>query len=605
MARTQRAQGSQRPRRSQAPRFSAQPLVPDSNRVFWPIVAFAVVAALLSLRLVYLQAIAAPDLASKAERARMSYSWDEPRRGTIYDRNGVVLATSVEASTIYVDPAEVDDPDTTAQVLVDVLGGRKSDYLEAVTAGNTRYSEIKEKADAEVGERMEEAVAELTATGGAHEGASLGIHCKAEWKREYPNGQVGGQVIGACNLEVDQDNNREYYTGISGLELYYDDILSGEAGYTRMETGSDGTPIPGGKNESKEAVDGQDIIISLDIELQQYVEERLTADEKGMTANGGSAIVMDGGTGEIYAAASLPLFNPADRSEVKEGATKLKAVTDLFEPGSIFKSVTTMAILESGTMSPDTELFCPASITADGYTITDAHERGDATYTLREILDQSSNIGISLAMERMGFSMLHSKILEYNLHSKTGVDYPGEGEQGTDILGSLADPEDLSTVGMYNISFGQGISLTPLQITRFYGALVNDGVECTPHFLISKPQSGEVAEYATEDVIENKEAIEDITSMLKTVVTDGTGKQAAIEGFNVAGKTSTAEIYDEENGGYRKGVYNLAFTGFLADSSSQLVCFVAANEVPTDGVVTPMFKDIMSTAIDRFNIHPE
>ena len=99
--------------------------------------AFAVVAALLSLRLVYLQAIAAPDLASKAERARMSYSWDEPRRGTIYDRNGVVLATSVEASTIYVDPAEVDDPDTTAQVLVDVLGGRKSDYLEAVTAGNT------------------------------------------------------------------------------------------------------------------------------------------------------------------------------------------------------------------------------------------------------------------------------------------------------------------------------------------------------------------------------------------------------------------------------------------------------------------------------------
>ena len=168
-------------------------------------------------------------------------------------------------------------------------------------------------------------------------------------------------------------------------------------------------------------MDGQDIIISLDIELQQYVEERLTADEKGMTANGGSAIVMDGGTGEIYAAASLPLFNPADRSEVKEGATKLKAVTDLFEPGSIFKSVTTMAILESGTMSPDTELFCPASITADGYTITDAHERGDATYTLREILDQSSNIGISLAMERMGFSMLHSKILEYNLHSKTGV----------------------------------------------------------------------------------------------------------------------------------------------------------------------------------------
>ena len=112
-------------------------------------------------------------------------------------------------------------------------------------------------------------------------------------------------------------------------------------------------------------------------------------------------------------------------------------------------------------------------------------------------------------------------------------------------------------------------------------------------------------EYESEKVIDNTAAIDDLTSMLKTVVTEGTGKAAAIEGYNVAGKTSTAEIYDEENGSYRKGVYNLAFPGFLADSSSQLVCFVGANEVPTDGVVTPIFKDIMSTAIDRFNIYPE
>ena len=142
-------------------------------------------------------------------------------------------------------------------------------------------------------------------------------------------------------------------------------------------------------------------------------------------------------------------------------------------------------------------------------------------------------------------------------------------------------------------------------MARFYGALVNDGVECTPHFLVSKPQSGEVIEYPTEDVIANKAAIPTITSMLQSVVTDGTGKRAAIEGFDVAGKTSTAEIYDEENGGYREGVYNLAFTGFLANSSSQLVCFVGANEVPDDSSVTPLFRDIMTTAIDRFRISPD
>lgn len=263
-----------------------------------------------------------------------------------------------------------------------------------------------------------------------------------------------------------------------------------------------------------------------------------------------------------------------------------------------------MAILETNTMGPDDTLFCPASITADGYTISDAHERDDQTFSLRQILDQSSNVGISLATEKMGFDQLYNHILTYNLHEKTGVDYPGEGEYGTDILGNLIAFDKWSRVTGYNVSFGQGLSVTPLQMTRFYGALVNDGVETIPHFLISKPQSGEVAEYATEDVVANKAAIPSITSMLQTVVTEGTGKAAAIDGFNVAGKTSTAEIYDAENGGYRKGVYNLAFTGFLADSSSQLVCFVGANEVPGDGVVTPLFKDIMTTAIDRFKITP-
>lgn len=577
----------------------------DSNRVFLPILVFAVIAALFLLRLVFLQVVDAPRMAAEAENARMSYDWIEPRRGTIYDRNGVVLATSVESTTIYVDPTEVDNADATAQTLVDVLGGQKSDYLPAITASGTRYSVIKEKADVEVGEQVRALVSEVTKKDAAYEGKDLGIRYKTLWKREYPNGQVGGQVVGACKLDTEIENNREYYEGVSGLELYYNDILSGEAGYTREERSPDGTPIPGGTRDSKAAVDGQDIIISIDIELQQYVEERLTADEKGITANGGSAIVMDGGTGEIYAAASLPLLNPADRTEMKPDAPKLKCVTDLFEPGSIFKSVSAMAILESGTMTPDSELFCPAYIEADGFVISDAHERGDATFTLRQIMDQSSNVGISLATEKMGFQNLYNKINEYNLHTKTGVDYPGEGEIGTDYLGNLLPFDQWSKVTGYNVSFGQGMSLTPLQITRWYGALVNDGVECTPHFLLSKPQSGETPEYATEQVIENKAAIADLTSMLKSVVSEGTGKKAAIEGFNVAGKTSTAEIYDEVNGGYRKGVYNLAFTGFLADSSSQLVCFVGANEVPTDGVVTPIFKDIMATAIDRFNIYPE
>lgn len=589
----------------------------DSNRAFWPLAIFAIFAAVFFLRLVYLQVIVAGDYSAQAQAQRTSYLTIEPRRGTIYDRNGVVLATSVDATTIYVDPTEVTDVNMTAQLLADSLGGQASDYLEKVTANNTRYSVIKRKADTSVGDDLQSCVTERVAEAQKQENARAkdageqaqtvqsGIHFVTESRREYPNGQVAGQVVGACSIGVDEDKNREYYYGICGLEKQYNDVLSGTPGYYEAEYGRSGQAIPGGVHEQVDAVDGQDIVVSIDINLQRDVEEYLTNGCKNLEAASGSAVLMDGSTGEIYAAASLPLFNPADRSEVKESAMQLKCVTDLFEPGSIFKSVSTMAILETGTLTPDSELFCPASITADGYTISDAHERGDATFTLREILDQSSNVGISLATEQMGFDELYNHIVKYNLHSTTGVDYPGEGEEGTDALGMLAPLEQWSAVQAYNVSFGQGVSVTPLQMTRFYGAIVNSGVECVPHFLLSMPQSGYTPVYETEDVIENKDAIGDMQSMLKTVVTDGTGKLAAIDGYNVAGKTSTAEIYDEENGGYRKNVYNLAFTGFLADSSSKLVCFVGANEVPGNRVVTPIFKDIMTSAIDRFGITSE
>ena len=581
---------SRAPRRPGAPRTAAPGFAADSSRAFIPLVVFAVVAALFLVRLVYLQVIVAPSYAAQAEQARTVGFDIEPRRGTIYDRNGTVLAVSVDATTIYANPSEVEDLPGTAAALAGVLGGEAADYQNALSAGTSTFAFIQRKADTAVADQVR--ALDLK-----------GIYFIADTKRTYPNGRVGAQIVGLTDI----DGN-----GLSGLEKYYDDILSGEPGRYEAERGRDGTPIPGGVHEETPAVDGQDIIISVDIELQQYVEDRLLADKEGLTSNGGSSVVMDAETGEIYAAASLPLLDPNDRENIPAGATELKVVTHLFEPGSIFKSVSAMAILESGTMTPESELFCPSEIEADGYIISDAHDRGDATFTLEQIMDQSSNVGISLATENAtangvsGFENLYNKINEYNLHTRTGVDYPGEGEEGTEYLGALLPFDKWGKVQAYNISFGQGVSVTPLQMTRFYGALANNGVECTPHFLIGKPQSGETPEYDTEKVIGSEKAVADMTDMLKTVVTEGTGKDAAIEGYNVAGKTSTAEIYDEVNGGYRKGVYNMAFTGFIADSTGpQLVCFVGANETEYGSIVTPVFKDIMSTAIDRFQIMPE
>lgn len=567
----------------------------DSNRAFVPILIFAALALIVFFRLFYLQVIVAGEYSEQAEEARLVSIDVDARRGTIYDRNGTVLAISVDATTVYCNPSEVNDAGRAAQLLSETLGGQIADYLGTLTQSNLSFAYIAQKIDVEVAQDLEAKLDEAQVKG---------VYFLDDTRREYPNGQVGGQIIGACEIAVDEESGTEYYSGISGLEAYYDDILSGTPGRYVAERGQYGVPIPGGVHEDTPAVDGQDIVISLDSTLQGYLEERLAQGVADIEGTGGNAVVMDAGTGEIYAAASTPYFNPADRSVVEEGATQLKSVTDLLEPGSIFKTVSTLAVLETGTYGPDDEIFCPSYITADGYTISDAHARGDQTMTLRQILDQSSNVGISLAVEEMGFQELYDHIVKYGLHKRTGVDYPGEGEAGTDALGYLVPFDEWSRVTGYNVSFGQGISVTPLQMTRFYGAIINDGVACTPHFLISKPQTGENPEYATEQIVENTSVLPTMIDMLKTVVTDGTGTAAAIDGFEVAGKTSTAEIYDEENGGYRKGVYNICFTGFLADSSSQLVCFVGANEVPGDRVVTPVFKDIMTTAIDRFKITP-
>lgn len=589
------AAGESARRHSRRPREAAVTEGISSNRVFLPVLLFLGLAVILFIRLFYLQVVVADEYSSNAEAARTIAVNVDARRGTIYDRNGNVLAISVDATTVYCNPSEVDNPAYAAQTVSEVLDGKLSDYLQTLSQSDLQFAYLAQKIDVEKANQLQSLVEER---------GIKGIYFLSDTRRDYPNGQVAGQVVGACEVKIDEETGTEYYSGISGLEAYYDDILSGTPGRYVAERGKNGVPIPGGVHEDTPAVDGQDIVVSIDITLQGYVEDRLAVGVEQMGGSGGSCVVMDAGSGEIYAAASLPYFNPADRSTVEEGATQLKCVTDLFEPGSIFKTVSTLALLETGTMGPDDQLYCPSYITADGYTISDAHDRGSMTMTLRQILDQSSNVGMSLATEQMGFDKLYDYIIKYGLHKDTGVDYPGEGETETDVLGYLVPYEDWTKVTGYNVSFGQGLSVTPMQMVRFYGAVNNNGVACTPHFLISKPQTGETIEYETEQIVENTSVLPTLIDMLTTVVTEGTGTLAQIDGFQVAGKTSTAEIYDEENGGYRDGVYNIAFTGFLPNSTSQLVCFVGANEVPGTSTTTHIFKDIMASAIDRFKIAP-
>ena len=544
-----------------------------SDRAKVVLAAFAVLVVIFFVRLVFLQVIVADQYSAMAEESRTVSFETSPRRGTIYDRNGIVLATSVEATTIYANPVEVSNAVDEARQLAEVLGGEADEYQDLLTTPSTTFVYIKRQADVEDAE----AVKELDLDG---------IYFIADMRREYPHGSVGGQVVGFCNADGE---------GLTGLELQYNDILKGTPGVYVAERGEKGFPIPGGVKEETPAVDGTDIMISLDIKLQDTVERALEEGVEELETKEGSSIVMDAATGEVYAACSLPYMDPMDMTKSEVGSEHVKAITQPYEPGSTFKSVSAMAILESKAMGPESTMFCPSTISADDYDVSDSHERDGATYSLREILNHSSNVGISLAMQNAGFDNLNDAIGRYHLTEATGIDYPGEG------TGHVLDFNQWGTITGYNISFGQGISVTPLQMVRFYGAIANDGTMVTPHFLIAKPQSGEVPTYPQETVTEDAEAVEDLRSMLRSVVTDGTGVAADIEGYQVCGKTSTAEIPSEE-GGYKKEVYNLGFCGFIDNSSSKLVCFVGANEVYAMRQTTKIFNDIMSNAVKQYNI---
>ena len=533
---------------------------------------FAIIAIVLLVRIVFLCVVAADEYSKDASDSRLTEITVEARRGTIYDRNGNILACSVDATTIYAVPSEVADAQGTATILAALLGKDAAD-LEEKLSGSSTFAYISRKEKVEVANQVRD--------------MNLpGIYFLEDSRREYPYGEAGGTVIGFVNMDG---------KGASGLEAYYDSILRGADGVRRVERGTQGVVISSSANNQVSAVDGQDIMVSIDIEMQIQLENTCKTWRDKLEVQT-QAMLMDATTGEIYAAASTPALNPSKTDNIETGATELSLVSGAYEPGSIFKTVSGLSVLEAGAFGVEDTIDCPATIEADGYEVSDSHARGDVTYTFREVMQYSSNVGISLITgEKLGFRKFYDTVLEYGFGEETGVDYPGES------AGYVTNIDTWSTIQRYNVTFGQGLSATPLQMSRVYGALVNGGVACTPHFLIAYPKTGDVPEYETQEIIHNQKSIEDMTSMLQTVVSDGTAKDAQIEGFEPAGKTGTAEVANDE-GGYYDDKYNVSFVGYLPNTTSNFVCFTGSIEEPREGNVSGMFRDIMSSAISRYNI---
>ena len=565
----------------------------DSSRDSVLFIVFIAVALALVLRLVVLQVVLADEYRAEAETHHTTDEVVYAKRGTIYDRNGKILAMSVDAKTIYANPKEIVDPSSTAQQLADIIGGDASDYLEALSKDST-FSYVVRQADVKDAEaiqtrrkELQEQIDNLQLPEGASAPANPldGIHFLDDTRREYPYGEVGGQIIGFVGTDG---------KGLSGLELQYDSILRGRDGHRVVEQGKSGLQIPGGTKLDDEPVDGTDITVSIDIELQQYAEHELKAQQAESNAEGGEITILDGATGEIYASASLPLYDLNNVDKAAEGASNLKTVSHVYEPGSVFKIITASVLLEEGAVDPDKKITVPNYLEIGDRTITDAHDHATMQWSLRDIIRESSNIGISILEDEISPETFASYLEKFHFGEKTGVDYPGES------AGILEEVRHWYDVLEANVAFGQSISVTSMQLAGFYGMVANDGMYIQPHFLIGYPHTSQEVTYESTRML-SPETCATLKEMMIDVVEEGTGTLAQIDGYDAAGKTGTAQ--QVVDGQYSDGKYTITFDGMLANTNSKLVCIIAMNN-PGTSAAMPLFASVMSFAADLYSIVP-
>ncbi len=543
--------------------------------------AVIAMAVIFCARLAWLQVFDAGRLSAMAESRSTNEVTLSARRGTIYDRNGNILAASEDCSTLYCNPTEIDDEVSVARSLANHLGGKASDFHDALTADTTFSYVAKrvstEDADAILGELQEAGVA--------------GLYELPDVRRIYPYGDVAGQILGL----VGDDGH-----GLTGLELYYDDVLSGEDGSRVMEVGLGGTPVAGGAYHETPAIDGTDIVISLDMEVQGAVERAIAEAPDAYGATGAMGCVMDPETGEILGMASTPLLAAGDAAHASQEALNLGFLTQSFEPGSVSKVFTTAIGLETGAFTADTVWNVPWSMPSGTIQVTDDDDRGyDMDMDAAEILRRSSNVGAMVEAQKIGGETLLKGLRSFGIGEPTGIDFPGE------TAGIVHEMSEWDDATLNSMAFGQGYSVPPIQIVRAVAAVANHGVLVTPHFLIYR--GTEKVEWPVAGRACTPRTATAVAEMLQGVVDDGTAPAAAIEGFEVAGKTGTAQKADLEHGGYLENDLYSSFAGFVGVPNAELVGYVGVDGGILHGgeSAAPCFSQLMGETLRDLAVTPD
>jgi cell division protein FtsI (penicillin-binding protein 3) len=499
-------------------------------------------------------------------------------RGRILDREGVPLAITLQARDIYANPTLVTDPVGEAAQIATALGERPKDVLPPLSSSGT-FAYVARQVDLDVAQRVE----------ALH---LAGIGFLPVPKRYYPAGALAPQVLGFVGIDG---------SGLAGLEQQYDTELAGTPGERTVELSPGGQPISSGINQVKAPVDGVSLRTTIDREIQYRAQEALAQAVKDNGAKAGTVIVMDPKTGDIYAMADFPWFDPNRFAQTNPDRWRNRAVTDAFEPGSVNKIITAAAAIESGAVSTTERFHVPDQMRVDQYTIHDSHPHPVETMTLGDIISESSNIGIAKVAGLVGKPTLDSFLGRFGFGSTTGLGFPGESGGIVPALDAWSD------ASLATIAYGQGISVTPLQMASVYATIANDGVWVQPR-LVEGTVDGTgrftpAPASPTRRVIRPQTA-SILTQMLAYVVQDGTGVNAEISGYQVAGKTGTA-LKPNPTGGYYSDRYVASFIGFLPAGHPRVVVAAILDEPVTiyGGIASaPLFQQIARYAIQRLGI---
>lgn len=527
-------------------------------------------------RVFYVQVIAAPGLQQQATGQNVRTVELNARRGTIYDRNGQPLAISQAMSTVYANPYQVEDAEMAATKLAAVLGLPREELLEKLTS-DSGFKYLARRIEPTFGAQVEDLDLD-------------GISVISEDKRVYPKGALAPQLLGF----VGGDD----YLGIAGLELQYDDILRGEPG--EMQVVND----PSSDNRvatisSKEAVPGESITLTIDEQIQFQVEKVLTEVVTQFKAKKGFAVVIDPGSGEILAMGNTPAFdtNAYASASITEADRRNAVVTDQYEPGSTFKMVAAAAALEAGLVTPETVFTLAPEIAVYDRVVHEAHDEVPAVRNLSvtDIIAQSSNVGAVTLGLKVGKERLAEMIGKFGFTSKLGIDFPGE------TAGEMPAAAQWSGTTIANVPIGQGIAVSPLQLATAYAAIANDGILVQPHLVKDqgRPWSSRVV---------NAVVAAQMRQMLTVTVNDGTGSRARVTGYEVAGKTGTAQKVKEDGSGYDENRFIASFVGMVPAGNPRLVIMVMVDEPATQHlgalVAAPAFARIAEFSLKRLGIPP-